>query len=602
MRGVCEGGRGHPLSMGLSKGMSMRYRRMAWLLAVVCGASAGAWAQTSAEIVFTHGKIWTENPKQPEAEAIALGDGKVMAVGDLAKVMKLAGPKTRVVDLHGRRVVPGFNDAHVHLIAGGMSLTAVQLRDATTQAEFRRRLGEYAKTLQPGEWVQWGEWDNERWPGSTLPTHELIDEVTADNPVFVERLDGHMALANAMAMKLAGVDKATADVPGGEIERDAEGNPTGVFKDAARLLIYKVIPPPSVLQMEKAVAAAEKYAAQNGVTSVQAMWAQGQTVPEVAQELRVYQAFMQQGLLQFRISQHQALPTWKNLAQVGVQADFGNTYLHIGGVKGFADGSVGSHTAWLMAPYNDLAAGAENPTGLAGAELVNPAAMYSDIEGADKAGLQIAIHAIGDRANHEILNFYERLEQENGPRDRRLRIEHAQLLRPSDIPRFGQLHVIASMQPEQLADDGRWTERRLGVERARTAYAFRSLLDSGAVLAFGSDWPVAPMRPLSGIYAAVTRRTDDGKHQAGWIPEQKITVAEAVYAYTMGSAFAEFEDDIKGSLEPGKLADLVVLNEDIFHATPDELSRARVDMTVVGGRVVYESKDGTPPPPARKGA
>jgi hypothetical protein len=228
--------------------------------------------------------------------------------------------------------------------------------------------------------------------------------------------------------------------------------------------------------------------------------------------------------------------------------------------------------------------------------------MYAEIEGADKAGLQIAIHAIGDKANHEILNLYERLEQENGPRDRRLRIEHAQQLRSADIPRFGQLHVIASMQPSQLTDDGRWAEKRLGVDRAKTSYAFRSLLDSGAVLAFGSDWPVAPMKPLEGIYAAVTRRSDDGKHPAGWIPEQKITVAEALYAYTMGSAFAEFEDDIKGSLEPGKIADLVVLNEDILHVSADDLARAQVEMTVVGGRVVYESKDETPTPPVRKGA
>jgi predicted amidohydrolase YtcJ len=563
---------------------------------------AGARAQTSAEIVFTHGKIWTENPKQPEAEAIALGDGKVLAVGDSAKVLKLAGPKTRIVDLRGRRVVPGFNDAHVHLVDGGVSLTAVQLRDAVSQGEFQQRIAEYVKKLQPGEWVQYGEWDNERWPGSKLPTHELIDEVSPDNPVFVERLDGHMALANALAMRLAGVDRTTPDVPGGVILRDAEGNPTGIFKDAARLLIYKVIPMPSVLQMEKAVAATEKYAAQNGVTSVQAMWGGSQTVAEMAQELRVYQAFMQQGLLQLRISQHQPLPSWKNLAQVGIQADFGNTYLHIGGVKGFADGSLGSHTAWLMAPYSDVPPGNQNPSGLASADLANVEVMYGEIEGADKAGLQIAIHAIGDRANHEILNLYERLEQENGPRDRRLRIEHAQQLRPSDIPRFGQLHVIASMQPLQLADDGRWAERRLGIDRAKTSYAFRSLLDSGAVLAFGSDWPVAPMKPLEGIYAAVTRRTDDGKRPGGWIPEQKITVAEAVYAYTMGSAFAEFEDDIKGSLEPGKLADLVVLNEDIFHVSPDDLARARVDMTVVGGRVVYESKDGAQMEPLRKGA
>jgi predicted amidohydrolase YtcJ len=598
VRGLQEGTGGLPLSAGTG----MRFVRLAWLLAFVCGIGIAARAQTSAEVVFTHGKIWTENPKQPEAEAIALGDGKVMSVGDTAKVMKLAGPKTRIVDLRGRRVVPGFNDAHVHLIAGGVSLTAVQLRDAKSQAEFRQRIADYVTKLQPGEWVQYGEWDNERWTPATPPTHDLIDEVTPENPVFVERLDGHMAFANALAMKLAGVDRNTPDVAGGVIIRDEAGNPTGIFKDAARLLIYKIIPMPSVLQMEKAVAAAEKYAAQNGVTSVQAMWTSSQPDTEVAQELRVYQAFMQQGLLQLRISQHQALPNWKNLAAVGVQADFGNTYLHIGGVKGFADGSLGSHTAWLMAPYNDLAPGSENPSGLPTAALSNPEVMYSAIEGADKAGLQIAIHAIGDKANHEILNFYERLEQENGPRDRRLRIEHAQQLRSADIPRFGQLHVIASMQPLQLADDGRWAERRLGIERAKYSYAFRSLLDSGAMLAFGSDWPVAPMKPLEGIYAAVTRRTDDGKHPSGWIPEQKITVAEALYAYTMGSAFAEFEDDIKGSLEPGKIADLVVLNEDILHVSADDLARAQVEMTVVGGRVVYESKDETPAPPPRKGA
>jgi predicted amidohydrolase YtcJ len=390
-------------------------------------------------------------------------------------------------------------------------------------------------------------------------------------------------------MQVAGVDKNTPDVPGGEIIRDAAGNPTGIFVDAARLLISRVVPAPTTLQMETAVAAAEKYAGENGVTSVQDMWGGAVGSEMEAKELRIYQAFLQQGFLQVRISQHQPLPSWQKLAEVGVQADFGNTFLHIGAVKGFADGSLGSHTAWMMEPYIDLSAG-PNSNGIASAELLKPEQMYADIQGADKAGLQIAIHAIGDRANNAILDFYERVEQENGPRDRRLRIEHAQHLSPQDIPRFARLHVIASMQPLHLAYDGGWAEKRIGPDRVKSMYAFKSLLDSGAVLAFGSDWPVAPMKPLEGIYAAVTRRTLNGKNPDGWIPEQKISVAQAVHAYTMGSAYAEFEDDIKGSLEPGKLADIVVLDTDIFQATPDQLSQAKVDMTLVGGKVMFERK------------
>jgi len=549
-------------------------------------------AQNSVDTVMVHGKVWTENSKQPEAEAVAIADGKIVAVGDSAKILKMAAPKTKVIELHGRRVVPGFNDAHVHFIDGGMSLTAVQLYDASSQAEMRRRIADYVKKLLPGEWVLNGEWDHERWTPSTLPTHELIDEVTPNNPVFVDRLDGHMALANALAMQVAGVDKNTADVPGGEIVRDAQGNPTGIFVNDARKLIQRVVPNPTTLQMETAVAAAEKYAGENGVTSVQDMWG-GAVPPEMeAKELRIYQAFLQQGFLQVRISQHQPLPGWQKLAEVGVQADFGNTFLHIGAVKGFADGSLGSHTAWMMEPYLDLPA-SPNSNGIASAELLKPEQMYADIQGADKAGLQIAIHAIGDRANHAILDFYERVEQEDGPRDRRLRIEHAQHLSPQDIPRFGRLHVIASMQPLHLAYDGGWAEKRIGPERAKNAYAFKSLLDSGAVLAFGSDWPVAPMKPLMGIYAAVTRRTFDGKNPNGWIPEQKISVAQAVRAYTMGSAYAEFEDDIKGSIEVGKLADIVVLDTDIFSATPDQLSAAKVDLTMVGGKVMFERKAAT---------
>ena len=382
-------------------------------------------------------------------------------------------------------------------------------------------------------------------------------------------------------MKLAGVNKDTKDVPGGVIVRDGEGNPTGIFKDAAQGLIKKVIPPPSQMELTAAVEAAEKYAAGNGVTSVQDMI----TSPDT---LRVYQSLLHQGRLTVRIASRQLLPSWKRLAAPGIQANFGNDTLHIGGLKAFADGSLGSTTAWFFKPYLD----APNTSGIASDELSKPDEMYADIRDADKAGLQIAIHAIGDRANDTILNFYERVEKENGPwpagTERRFRIEHAQHLIPGDISRFASLHVIASMQPYHAIDDGRWAGKRIDADRIKTTHAYRSLLDAGATLAFGSDWPVAPMVPLMGIYAATTRRTLDGKNPNGWVPEQKITVAEAVHAYTVAAAYAESEEAVKGSIAPGKLADLVVLSDDIFHIDPVLIEKTRVETTIFDGKVIYQ--------------
>src|SRR6185437_8792502 len=431
----------------------------------------------------------------------------------------LKGPETRVIDLAGERVVPGFNDAHVHFFSGGADLAGPQLRDAKSQQEFRDTLAAFAKTQPKGRWITGGNWDHENWRPAALPTHELIDAVTKDWPVFVNRLDGHMSLANSVALKLAHIDRNTKDVTGGVIVRDSTGNPTGILKDAAQDLVNNVMPPPSADQIRTAVLAAQTYANAQGVTSVQDMSAS----PDV---FRVYQQMMHDGELRVRISSHQPLPDWKRLADVGLLADFGNEKLHIGGLKGFADGSLGSSTALFFQPYLD----APNTSGIPSAELANPEQMFHNIEQADAAGLQVAIHAIGDKANHTILGFYEKVEHEHGQRDRRFRIEHAQHLLASDISRFAQLRVIASMQPYHCIDDGRWAEKRIGPERAKTTYAFRSLLDAGTILAFGSDWDVAPMKPILGIYAATTRRTLDGKHPDGWIPEQKITVAEAVHA------------------------------------------------------------------------
>jgi predicted amidohydrolase YtcJ len=534
-------------------------------------------AQSFADVVLIHGKVWTENPQQPEAEAIAILGNRIVAVGSSSDISKFAGSGTNVIDLAGKRVLPGFNDSHVHLVDGGSALASVQLRDAGSQAEVRDRVAAFAHTQPKGAWILNGNWDHEKWSPAQLPTHELLDSLTPDNPVFINRLDGHMALANAVAMKLAGVTKDTKDVAGGVIVRDAQGNPTGIFKDAAQNLIEKVIPPPDPLQIVAAVEAAEKYAAENGVTSVQDMSAAPSFV-------RVYHQLASGNKLHVRISGHQPLPQWKRLAEPGIQANFGDDLLHVGALKGFADGSLGSTTAWFFKPYLD----APNTSGLASDELSNAADMYSNVSHADRAGLQVAIHAIGDRANNTILNFYERVERENGPRDRRFRIEHAQHLQANDIPRFAGLHVIASMQPYHAIDDGRWAAKRIDAERIKTTYAFRSLLDSGATLAFGSDWPVAPMVPLMGIYAAVTRRTLDDKNPDGWVPEQKITVEEAIHAYTVGSAFAEYEEAIKGSIQAGKLADLVVLSQDILHIDPVEIQNTRVDLTVFDGKVIYK--------------
>jgi predicted amidohydrolase YtcJ len=535
-----------------------------------------AAAQPAADLVLFNGKVWTVNERQPRAEAVAVVGSRIVAVGANDEIRKWIGGSTQVLDVGGKLVLPGFNDAHVHFLNGGQSLATVQLRDARSQSEFQARIAAFTAKQPAGRWILGGNWDHENWRPAQLPTRQLIDEVTADHPVFVNRLDGHMALANSQALKLAGITRETPDPPGGTIVRDASGQPTGVLKDAAMGRVYHVIPPPTPEQMAEALRAAMHYAAENGVTSIQDMSAE----PDV---LRVYQDLLVRGELTVRISGHQPLATWQRLAAVGVRADFGGEKLHIGGLKGFADGSLGSTTALFFEPYLD----APNTSGLAADEMIPESKMLSHILDADRAGLQVAVHAIGDKANHMVLGMYQEAERKNGARDRRFRIEHAQHLRMEDIPQFGKLHVIASMQPYHAIDDGRWAEKRIGPERARGSYAFRSLLDSGAILAFGSDWDVAPMVPLVGIYAAATRRTLDGKRPNGWIPEQKITAAEAVRAYTMGSAYASFDEKIKGSIEPGKLADLVVLSADVLTIPPEEIENTRIEITVFDGKVIY---------------
>ena len=532
------------------------------------------------DIIVVNGVVHTMDQRQPLAEALAIYKNHIVAVGSSKEIRALAGNTTRVIDARQRLVLPGFNDAHTHFLTGGFQLSSVDLRDANSPQEFAERIRIFASKLPKGRWITGGDWDHERWPVTRLPTRDLIDAFTPDAPVFVNRLDGHMALANSLALKLAGIDKTTADPAGGIIVRDPKtGEPTGVLKDAAQSLVWKVITPSSFEEKLSAARAATEYAAKLGVTSVQDVSA--------GTNVGVYQTLLDRGELKTRIYAVAPLPAWERLANTGIKAHFGTEMLRVGGLKGFADGSLGSTTALFYEPYKDDPA----TSGIAGDEMYPEGAMLARVRGADRAGLQILIHAIGDKANDLILSMYEQVERENGSRDRRFRIEHAQHLRSVDIPRFKKDQVIASMQPYHAIDDGRWAEKRIGPARAKTTYAFRSLLDNGALLAFGTDWTVAPLDPMLTIYAAVTRRTLDGKNPNGWIPEQKISVEEAVQAYTVGSAYAEFQEAVKGSLTIGKLADFVIIDRDIFKIEPEEIEKAKVLMTILDGRVVYEREE-----------
>lgn len=537
------------------------------------------------DLLLLHGKIWTGDSNLPWAQAIAIRDGKIAAVGSDADIAAFAGPKTNLVDLRGRLALPGFNDAHVHFYIGGDTLTSIDLRGVASQQQFRDAMRAYVATRPAGEWILNGSWDQEKWTPAALPTSALIDDITPDHPVWVNRSDGHMMLANRLAMQIAGVDRNTPDVPGGEIVRDASGNPTGIFKDAAKRLVDRAIPLPSAAHIRNAILAAQRHALENGVTSVQDMGVLGSRGGETMVEvLRAYQALERAGELHVRISAHLPLPEWRRLADAGICANFNTGWLQLGGVKSFSDGSLGSTTAWFFSPYTD----APDTCGLPSEELHDVEQWYANLRDADRAGLQLVIHAIGDRANSTVLDMLERLEKENGIRDRRARIEHAQHLRPQDIARFRQLNVLASVQPYHCIDDGRWAEKRIGQERAHSTYAFRSLMDAGVKVAFGSDWWVAPISPLLGIYAAATRRTLDGQHPDGWIPREKVSVEQAVRAYTAEPAYASGEEHRKGTLAAGMLADIAVLSEDIFAIDPVELPNVQVDMTISHGKIVFE--------------
>jgi predicted amidohydrolase YtcJ len=550
----------------------MRGRAALAVLALIAWHPAVTAAQSpDITLAVVNARVWTGDARRPWADAVAIAGDRIAAVGSSAEIRKLAG-HARTIDAGGQFVAPGFIDSHVHFLEGGFRLSSVQLREAGTPAEFVRRIREFAATVPKGAWITGGDWDHQRW-GGELPERSWIDSVTPDNPVWVNRLDGHMALANSAALRAAGVTRATADIAGGTIVRDATGEPTGILKDNAQNLVERVVPAPPASLEDRALDAAMAYVAAQGVTSVHHMgtW----------HDLAVFERAHAAGRLRTRIYAAVPLATWTRLRDTVAARGRGDDWLRIGGLKGFVDGSLGSHTAAMFEPFTDA------PTDR-GLMVSTPDDLYRWTSGADKAGLHVIVHAIGDRAIATQLDIYQRVEREDAPRDRRFRIEHAQHIAPGDFPRFAALGVVASMQPYHAIDDGRWAEKVIGPERAKGTYAFRTLLDRGATLAFGSDWFVAPPTPLYGIYAAVTRRTLDDAHPDGWIPGQKITVEEALRAYTAGGAFASFEEAEKGVLAPGKLADLVVIDRDLTRIPPVEIRNAHVVMTVVGGRIIYE--------------
>jgi predicted amidohydrolase YtcJ len=536
------------------------------------------------DLVLVNGRIWTADR---EVQALAAYQGRVVAAGSDAEMRALAGPEARVIDLRGRRSLPGFRDSHVHVLAAGLGLSQVSLKDAPDETEFGRRLREFDRKLPPGSWIRGGRWDHDRTFGGKLPTKELIDKYVPGRAVVIDRYDGHMAVANSRALSLAGISAETPDPPGGVIYRVAGSRePSGILRDKAAGLVEGKAPPLSEAEIDEAVRAALVQAARDGVTGLEDM---GTDLPgtgdaALARLFRRYQELARDGHLTARIALWWPLRSWAQLAQLGVESSLGGDLVRVGGLKGYMDGSLGSSTAKMFAPYL-------NEPGSTGIFVTDPAKLREWTRGADAEGLRVSLHAIGDRGNAELLDIFAEVERLNGPRDRRFRDEHAQHLRAQDIPRFKALEVVASMQPYHVIDDGRWAENRIGAEVLRTSYAYRSLLDAGAHLAFGSDWPVAPLSPILGIDAAVKRRTLDGKHPEGWFPAQRISAREAVEAYTRGAAWAAMRERDEGSLEPGKLADLVVLTRDILD--PGEsasIAEAQVAMTILGGRVVFEAR------------
>ena len=529
-----------------------------------------------ADLALYNGKIWTVDPGQPWAEAVAIRGERILKVGTTEEIKRLIGDFTQGIDLKGLFVLPGFIDSHTHFLDGGFALSSIQLREAKSKEEFIKTVEGRTKEIDKGAWILNGDWDQQQFDPPEMPRKEWIDPVTPQNPVFVNRLDGHMALANSLALKIAGITKDTISPSGGEILKDPKtGEPTGILKDEAMRLVSDKIQEPSFEEKKKAAQAALGHASKMGVTSVHDM--------AYSSNFEVYHELLKENKLTTRLTVYFSIAETDLYSQLEQKKPLENDFLKIGGLKGFVDGSLGSFTALFFDPYTDD----PEKTGIFVSDMYPEGIMEQRIRQADRSGLQIAIHAIGDKANHVILDIMERVIADGGPRDRRWRIEHAQHLIPEDIPRFAKLDIIASVQPYHAIDDGRWAETKIGKERTKYTYAFKSFLNAGVLLACGSDWTVAPLDPISGIYAAVTRRTLDGNNIDGWIPEQKISLEEAIKGYTINGAYTEFAEAMKGSVQEGKVADLVVLSQNLFEIPPENILDTEVLMTIFNGEILY---------------
>ncbi|HSZ32151.1 MAG TPA: amidohydrolase [Puia sp.] len=526
-----------------------------------------------ADRIYMNAKIWTGDSSNPSATAIAIKDSTILFVGN--DYQSYVGNNTILKDLGGKMLVPGFTDNHTHFLEGGFSLSTINLRQVKTKQDFIQTFRRFADSLKGNAWIKNGNWDHEAW-GGQLPSKEWIDSVSGEHPVFMNRYDGHMGLANSIALKLAGITKDTPNPPGGEIVKDPRtGNPTGILRDGATNLVYRIIPEQSEKEFDKALQMAVAHALSHGFTQVHDMSSFGGWA-----DLATYRRAENANQLPLRIYSFVPIRTWQKLDSFIKVNGWGDDRLRWGGLKGFVDGSLGSTTAWFFKPYLD----APNSTGL---QVTDTTLLRKWILGADSVGLHIACHAIGDHANNWILNVYEEAEMLRPTQDHRFRVEHAQHLTPSDIVRFAKLKVIPSMQPYHAIDDGKWAAKRLDSERLKGTYVFRTLLETGANLTFGSDWTVAPLDPIAGIYAAVTRRTLDDKNPGGWFPDQKISVEQALRCYTVNNAWAGFQENKTGKLKSGMLADFTVLSQDLLSIAPENIRDVKVLLTVVGGKEVY---------------
>src|SRR5712692_315042 len=558
-----------------------------WILPLVAAAGLLPYhAKTSAAqkgpstSYYTHGRIYTNDPEHPWAEAMAVSEGKITCIGKMDHVLTDCGGGQEGVDtlnLRGQFVMPGFNDAHVHLGMAAADELAVPLIGVSSPEEMQKRIADAATQHKPGEWITGGGWDHTTWPEIRFPNRQQLDAVAPKNPVILTHVSGHVAVANSFALKIAEIDKNTPNPPGGEIEHDALGEPTGMLKEGAAMSLVKVkIPDPTLEQRRRGIELVLANVAKNGVTSVQdySAW----------EDFQVYARLKEEGKLTVRITEWLPFNTpLDDLQNRRAQGGTTDPWLKTGALKAFVDGAMGTRTAAMLEPYSD-------DSSTSGILTNDPEKLQAMAIERDRAGFQLAFHAIGDRANRIALDVFEAVAKASRPRDRRDRIEHAQVVAPMDFPRFAQLHVIASMQPSHQTTDMRWAEDRIGKERIKGAYAWATMLKNGVRLAFGTDYSVEPISPFRGLYACVTRERPNGGPKGGWEAQEKISLDDCIRAYTSGSAYAEFEEGKKGELKQGEYADFVILSNDLTKVPPSEYTKTRVLRTVVGGRTVYQSQ------------